>query len=84
MNDVVANCRKKGPEFRDEFGPILAPALKLMAQAAIDENTQKKLERILGIWESRKMFDEKYMGEFRKILGIITSFGCLSLCIPIR
>ena len=48
---------------------MLAPALKLMVQVVNDENTQKKLERILGIWESRKMFEEKYMAEFKKILG---------------
>lgn len=66
----MANCRKKGPEFKNEFGPILVPALKLMAQVVNDEVIYKKLERILGIWESRHMFDEKLIVEFKKALGI--------------
>ena len=70
VNDVIQNSRKKGPEFRDQFGPILAPALKLMGQAVNDENTQKRLERILNIWGDRNMFDSKQIAEFRKSLGI--------------
>jgi regulator of Ty1 transposition protein 103 len=70
VNDVIQNSRKKGPEFRDHFGPILAPALKLMGQAVNDENTQKRLERILNIWGDRNMFDSKQIAEFRKSLGI--------------
>lgn len=69
VNDVVANCRKKGPEFKNEFGPILVPALKLMCQVVNDEVTHKKLDRILSIWGSRNMFDEKLIAEYRKSLG---------------
>lgn len=70
VNDVIQNSRKKGPEFRVQFGPILAPALKLMGQSVNDENTQKRLERILNIWGERNMFDAKQISEFRKALGI--------------
>ena len=70
VNDVIQNSRKKGPEFRDQFGPILAPALKLMGQAVNAETTQKRLERILNIWGDRNMFDSKQIAEFRKSLGI--------------
>ncbi len=41
-----------------------------MAQAVNDENTQKRLERILNIWGDRNMFDVKQISEFRKALGI--------------
>lgn len=71
VNDVIQNSRKKGPEFRDQFGPILAPAFKLMGQAMNDEGTQKRLERILNIWGDRNMFDPKQMSEFKKALGKI-------------
>lgn len=70
VNDVIQNSRKKGPEFRDQFGPVLAPAFKLMGQAMADENTQKRLERILNIWGDRNLFDAKLMSEFKKALGI--------------
>lgn len=70
VNDVIQNSRKKGPEFRDQFGPILGPALKLMGQAVNDENTQKRLERILNIWGDRNMFDSKQISEFRKSLEL--------------
>ena len=78
VNDVIQNSRKKGPEFRDQFGPILAPALKLMAQAVNDEPTQKRLERILNIWGDRNMFDAKQISEFRKALGAVY----ISKCFP--
>ena len=78
INDVIQNSRKKGPEFRDQFGPILAPALKLMAQAVNDEPTQKRLERILNIWGDRNMFDAKQISEFRKALGAVY----ISKCFP--
>ena len=86
-NDVIQNSRKKGPEFRTEFGnlnykyltfqfsinfqftgPILGPALQKMAQAVDDENTQKRLERILNIWAERNLFDAKQIVEYRKSL----------------
>jgi hypothetical protein len=41
-----------------------------MGQAVNDENTQKRLERILNIWGDRNMFDSKQIAEFRKSLGI--------------
>lgn len=40
-----------------------------MGQAVNDENTQKRLERILNIWGDRNMFDSKQISEFRKSLG---------------
>lgn len=68
-NDVIQNSRKKGPEFRNEFAPILAPALKIMAQTASDEKTIQRIERILNIWDERKIFDSKQIAEFRGSLG---------------
>lgn len=68
-NDVIQNSRKKGPEFRTVFGPILGPALKLMGSQVEDENTQNRLERILNIWADRNMFDADQIAEYRKSLS---------------
>lgn len=50
-----------------------------MGQAVNDENTQKRLERILNIWGDRNMFDSKQIAEFRKSLGI-SYINQFSLC----
>ena len=69
VNDVIQNCRKKGPEFRTEFSNILGSALKSMGSALNDEKTRKSLDRILNIWGERNLFESKVISEFRKILG---------------
>lgn len=46
-----------------------------MGQSVNDENTQKRLERILNIWGERNMFDAKQISEFRKALGIVGMFA---------
>lgn len=70
VNDVIQNSRKKGPEFRNEFAPILGSALKVMAQAVPDENTMQRIGRILNIWDERNMFDSKQISEFRSSIGL--------------
>lgn len=81
VNDVIQNSRKKGPEFKNEFGPVLGSALKVMAQTVKDEKTTQRIERILNIWDERNIFDSEHMTDFRKSLGESTYLTFPTDCI---
>ncbi|KAK7792284.1 hypothetical protein R5R35_013313 [Gryllus longicercus] len=65
-NDVIQNSKKKGPEFGREFGGVLRKAFECVSGPDSDEKTKKSLERILGIWEDRAVYDARLIKEFKK------------------
>ncbi|KAI3966478.1 hypothetical protein MKW92_024773 [Papaver armeniacum] len=55
-NDVLQRSREKGPEFVVEFWEILPCALRDVIENG-EEAEKKAAERLIGIWEERKVFN---------------------------
>ena len=53
-NDILQNSRKKGPEFVMEFFRVLPKAMKHLLKHG-DAKVAKAVNRILQIWEERKV-----------------------------
>ncbi|XP_067948167.1 regulation of nuclear pre-mRNA domain-containing protein 1B-like [Watersipora subatra] len=69
-NDVLQNGRKKGgPELLSQFASVLPDAFKHTA-IETDEQTISKLQRIVAIWQDRKIFDAKILSELKGVLGV--------------
>ncbi|XP_066261480.1 regulation of nuclear pre-mRNA domain-containing protein 1B [Euwallacea similis] len=68
-NDVIQNSRRKGPEYGREFGTQLKKAFEHISQS--DEDTKNRLERILGIWQDRQIYNAVQIQEFKRglVLG---------------
>ncbi|KAJ7365882.1 Regulation of nuclear pre-mRNA domain-containing protein 2 [Desmophyllum pertusum] len=60
-NDVLQNSRKKGKEFSHAFTKILREAMQLLSEKAIKGN----VERVIKIWEERKLFEKDYLEALR-------------------
>lgn len=69
-NDVIQNTKKKGPEFKAEFVRILPRALQ-NASREKDESFCKAVERIISVWEERKVFEPDAIVRFKSMLGNI-------------
>ncbi|KAI3859069.1 hypothetical protein MKX03_015059 [Papaver bracteatum] len=54
-NDVLQRSREKGPEFVVEFWEVLPGALRDVVENG-EEAEKKAAERLIGIWEERKVF----------------------------
>ena len=67
-NDVIQNSKKKGPEYRVEFVRVLPQAFQLVSREK-DSSLQRSVERIVNIWEERKVFDGETVGKLRSLLG---------------
>ncbi|XP_060519889.1 regulation of nuclear pre-mRNA domain-containing protein 1B [Cylas formicarius] len=65
-NDVIQNSRKKGPEYGLEFGTSLKKAFEHMSKC--DEKTKNGLDRLLGIWQDRGVYDSVQISEFKRSL----------------
>lgn len=65
-NDVIQNSRKKGPEYGEEFASVLIKAFEHMSEC--DEKTVNSLERLLGIWTDREIYNKLKITEFRHAL----------------
>ncbi|CAH0547357.1 unnamed protein product [Brassicogethes aeneus] len=68
-NDVIQNSRKKGPEYGQEFGLSLKKAFEHMSKC--DEKTKNSLDRILGIWQERGIYDPVQICEFKRALVLV-------------
>ena len=69
-NDVIQNAKKKGPEFKAEFVRILPRAFQ-NASREKDESFSKAVERIISVWEERKVFEPDAIVRFKSMLGNI-------------
>lgn len=54
-NDILQNSRRKGPEFVNEFWKALPSALQDLVENG-DDNTRSTVNRLISIWEERKVF----------------------------
>ena len=54
-NHILQEGRKKGKEFTDEFLRALPRCLKLVQRSG-DDKSRKSAERLLKIWEERRVF----------------------------
>ena len=67
-NDVIQNTKKKGPEFKVEFTKFLPRTLQHVSQTK-DESVCKSVERIISVWEERKVFEPDTIVRFKSMLG---------------
>lgn len=67
-NDVIQTSKKKGPEYKSEFTRILPRALQLVSREK-DNSLLKSVERIVNVWEERKVFEADVIIRFKSILG---------------
>uniref|UniRef100_A0A182TGD9 CID domain-containing protein n=1 Tax=Anopheles melas TaxID=34690 RepID=A0A182TGD9_9DIPT len=68
-NDVIQNSKKKGPEFGREFEHVLVKAFKNVAQSSPEPKTINSLNRILGIWCDRGVYEEPKIKEYSTALN---------------
>uniref|UniRef100_A0A182N7Y2 CID domain-containing protein n=1 Tax=Anopheles dirus TaxID=7168 RepID=A0A182N7Y2_9DIPT len=68
-NDVIQNSKKKGPEFGREYEHVLLKAFKNVAQSSPEPKTINSLNRILGIWGERSVYEEPKIKEFSTALN---------------
>ncbi|XP_053663143.1 regulation of nuclear pre-mRNA domain-containing protein 1B [Anopheles marshallii] len=68
-NDVIQNSKKKGPEFGREFEHVLLKAFKNVAQSSPEPKTINSLNRILGIWGDRAVYEEPKIKEYSTVLN---------------
>ncbi|KAL9987261.1 hypothetical protein ACROYT_G001539 [Oculina patagonica] len=64
-NDVLQNSRKKGKEFSNAFTKILRDAMQFLSEKTIKGN----VERVIKIWEERKLFEKDYLEALRNKLA---------------
>lgn len=68
-NDVIQNSKRKGPEYAGEFAKVLGRALAHIREVcSVDKKTIESLERILNIWDDRRVYDEGEIKKFRLAL----------------
>uniref|UniRef100_A0A182J4F4 CID domain-containing protein n=1 Tax=Anopheles atroparvus TaxID=41427 RepID=A0A182J4F4_ANOAO len=68
-NDVIQNSKKKGPEYGREFEHFLPKAFKYIAQSSPEPKTINNLNRILGIWGERGVYEEGKIKEYSMALN---------------
>lgn len=65
-NDVVQEARhKRKPEFSAEFARILPDVLTAM-YPTLDSSIKAKVERLIGVWEQRNIFDKRQITHMRR------------------
>lgn len=68
-NDVIQNSKRKGPEYAGEFSKVLVKAFAHIRDiCSADKKTIDSLDRILKIWDDRKVYDETEIKAYRKAL----------------
>lgn len=70
-NDILQNCKKKGPEFHKAFGGVLITAFTHVVKHA-DDKTKKSVLRILDIWQERSVFEMDYVNQIRQAIGKVS------------
>nr|KYP64014.1 Regulation of nuclear pre-mRNA domain-containing protein 1B [Cajanus cajan] len=67
-NDILQNSRRKGSEFVNEFWKVLPVALRHVYESG-DEHGRKVVNRLVEIWEDRKVFGSRGQGLKDEIMG---------------
>jgi len=68
-NDVIQINRKKGGEFVREFSAVFPDAIAHLYRHA-DEPTRKSVNRVISIWEERKVYSPVFLNELKSRMGI--------------
>ncbi|XP_068094565.1 regulation of nuclear pre-mRNA domain-containing protein 1A [Hyperolius riggenbachi] len=66
-NDVIQNSKRKGPEFTNDFAPVIADAFKHVASET-DESCMKHMARVLSIWEERAVYENDILEQLKMAL----------------
>ncbi|KAI7798850.1 hypothetical protein IRJ41_015899, partial [Triplophysa rosa] len=66
-NDVIQNSKRKGPEFTQDFAPVIVDAFKHVSSQG-DEGCKKQLGRVLSIWQERAVYENEVLGKLSEVL----------------
>jgi len=69
-NDIIQNSKKKGTEFTKAFGGVLITAFTHVSKHA-DAKTKGAIERMLSIWEERKIYGADYIKQINNSINKI-------------
>ncbi|MEQ2230004.1 Regulation of nuclear pre-mRNA domain-containing protein 1A [Ilyodon furcidens] len=81
-NDVIQNSKRKGPEFTQDFAPVIVEAFKHVNREG-EEGCKKQLGRVLSIWQERAVYENNLLEQLSQVLCkfITNVFGInLGLC----
>ncbi|CAM4630754.1 unnamed protein product [Leuciscus chuanchicus] len=68
-NDVIQNSKRKGPEFTDDFAPVIVDAFKHVSSEG-DEGCKKQLGRVLSIWQERAVYENDVLDKLSDVLQV--------------
>ncbi|KAM7384214.1 hypothetical protein PAMA_011518 [Pampus argenteus] len=66
-NDVIQNSKRKGPEFTQDFAPVIVDAFKHVHREG-EEGCKKQLGRILSIWQERTVYENNLLDQLSQVL----------------
>ncbi|XP_063041257.1 regulation of nuclear pre-mRNA domain-containing protein 1A-like isoform X2 [Engraulis encrasicolus] len=66
-NDVIQNSKRKGPEFTQDYAPVIVDAFKHVASEG-EEGCKKQLGRVLSIWQERAVYDNNILDQLSQVL----------------
>ncbi|XP_054909600.1 regulation of nuclear pre-mRNA domain-containing protein 1A-like [Poeciliopsis prolifica] len=66
-NDVIQNSKRKGPEFTQDFAPVIVEAFKHVNREG-EEGCKKQLGRVLSIWQERAVYDNNLLEQLSEVL----------------
>ncbi|XP_035476870.1 regulation of nuclear pre-mRNA domain-containing protein 1A isoform X1 [Scophthalmus maximus] len=66
-NDVIQNSKKKGPEFTQDFAPVIVDAFKHVYREG-EEGCKKQLGRVLSIWQERAVYENNLLDQLSQVL----------------
>uniref|UniRef100_G3NM17 Regulation of nuclear pre-mRNA domain-containing protein 1A n=1 Tax=Gasterosteus aculeatus TaxID=69293 RepID=G3NM17_GASAC len=66
-NDVIQNSKKKGPEFTQDFAPVIVDAFKHVYRDG-EEGCKKQLGRVLSIWQERAVYENNLLEQLSQVL----------------
>ncbi|XP_013861206.1 regulation of nuclear pre-mRNA domain-containing protein 1A isoform X1 [Austrofundulus limnaeus] len=66
-NDVIQNSKRKGPEFTQDFAPLIVDAFKHVYREG-EESCKKQLGRVLSIWQERAVYEQSLLEQLSQVL----------------
>ncbi|KAM9776490.1 regulation of nuclear pre-mRNA domain-containing protein 1A-like [Syngnathus typhle] len=66
-NDVIQNSKRKGPEFTQDFAPIIVDAFKHVYREC-EDGCKKQLGRVLSIWQERTVYENELLDQLSRVV----------------
>ncbi|XP_072532391.1 probable proton-coupled zinc antiporter SLC30A3 isoform X3 [Salminus brasiliensis] len=66
-NDVIQNSKRKGPEFTQDFAPVIIDAFKHVSSEG-EDGCKKQLDRVLSIWQERAVYENDLLDKLSEVL----------------